>query len=304
VGGHLRDVIKIPGLTEWSRVVTYREGQLKRLGNVHVVRGTGKVTAEQCLEFGAAKIVLATGAEWVGDGLGATGPEGIPGADASSSECVTPDQFFAGKRVGKRVVVLDSDGYFMAISLALMLADQGKRVTIVTQLDRVAPMTYLTLEGYNLARMLRERKIEERVSHWAQEIEISGGAARVTVYDLYRDGSARTTEPTKGRLPRREGTEAETLICDTVLLCTARRPRNELYQLLSARRAEWREHGIRGIYRAGDCLAPRYLADAIFDGHRLAQEFESPDPQRPKAIIRERQIWGHTVYPKLGDSVI
>ena len=38
----------------------------------------------------------------------------------------------------------------------------------------------------------------------------------------------------------------------------------------------------------------------IFDCHRLAQGFESPNSQRPKAIIRERQIWGHTVYPKLG----
>jgi dimethylamine/trimethylamine dehydrogenase len=151
---------------------------------------------------------------------------------------------------------------------------------------------------------LRERKIEERASHWAQEIEIADGAARVEIYDLYRDGSARTTEPAKGRLPRREGSETETLVCDTVLLCTARRSRNELYRQLSARQDERREQGIRGIYRAGDGLAPRYLADAIFDGHRLAQEFESPDPQRPKAIIRERQIWGHTVYPKLGDSVI
>ena len=90
----------------------------------------------------------------------------------------------------------------------------------------------------------------------------------------------------------------------TASICTARRSRNELYRQLSARRSEWRERGIRGIYRAGDCLAPRYLADAIFDGHRLAQEFESADPQRPKAIIRERQIWGHGVYPKLGDAVI
>jgi len=136
-----------------------------------------------------------------------------------------------------------------------------------TQLDRVAPMTYLTLEGYNLARMLREPKIGERISHWAQEIEIVDGAARVMIYDVYRDGSARTKEPTKGRLPRRQGIEAETLVCDTVLLCTARRPRNDLYRLLGARRDEWRERDLRGIYRAGDCLAPRYLADAIFDGH-------------------------------------
>ena len=35
----------------------------------------------------------------------------------------TPEQIFAGKPVGDEVVVLDSDGYFMAISLAERLAD-------------------------------------------------------------------------------------------------------------------------------------------------------------------------------------
>ena len=54
------------------------------------------------------------------------------------------------------------------------------------------------------------------------------------VYDVCRDGSARTKEPTNGRLPRPQGIEAETLVCDTVLLCTARRPRNEFYPLLGA----------------------------------------------------------------------
>ena len=58
------------------------------------------------------------------------------------------------------------------------------------------------------------------------------------------------------------------------------------------------------VVRSGDCLAPRYLADAIFDGHRIAREFESPNPERPLAIIRERQIFGHEVFPKLGDRVL
>jgi dimethylamine/trimethylamine dehydrogenase len=58
------------------------------------------------------------------------------------------------------------------------------------------------------------------------------------------------------------------------------------------------------VVRSGDCLAPRYLADAIFDGHRIAREFESSNPERPLAIIRERQIFGHEVFPKLGDRVL
>ncbi|HEY8014752.1 MAG TPA: NAD(P)-binding protein, partial [Dongiaceae bacterium] len=34
LGGHLRDVIRLPGLAEWGRVITYREGQLARMANV------------------------------------------------------------------------------------------------------------------------------------------------------------------------------------------------------------------------------------------------------------------------------
>ena len=34
------------------------------------------------------------------------------------------------------------------------------------------------------------------------------------------------------------------------------------------------------------------------------REFESADPERPKAVIRERQVWGQEVYPKLGDPVL
>jgi dimethylamine/trimethylamine dehydrogenase len=65
------------------------------------------------------------------------------------------------------------------------------------------------------------------------------------------------------------------------------------------RKDEWEENEIEAIYRAGDCYAPRLLPDAMFDGHRIAREFESANPQRPLPIIRERQIWGHETFPKL-----
>jgi hypothetical protein len=34
--------------------------------------------------------------------------------------------------------------------------------------------------------------------------------------------------------------------------------------------------------------------DAIFDGHRLAREIDSPDPAIPLPFIRERRLWGAT----------
>ena len=52
------------------------------------------------------------------------------------------------------------------------------------------------------------------------------------------------------------------------------------------------EEEIGGIYQAGDCYAPRLIADAVFEGHRIAREFESDNPQRPLPFLRERMIWG------------
>ncbi|MBV9523173.1 MAG: FAD-dependent oxidoreductase [Alphaproteobacteria bacterium] len=304
LGGHLRQLVRLPGLAEWRRVISYRESQLARMHNVEILRGAGMVTAEDALAFGASRIVVATGAHWVGDGLGAMGPDTIPGLDTALPDFVTPEQFFAGKPIGERVVILDADGYVMAIGLAEALAAQGKMVTILTQLEKVAPMTDLTLEGYNLKRMMRERGIAERTAHWVEGVRRAEGGVEVLAYDLWRDGYRRTSQPKTGDYPRELGTRVEVLACDTVLLCTARAANTALYDGLVQRRGAWRQSGIETVVRVGDCLAPRYLADAIFDGHRIAREFEQPDPERPKAIIRERQIWGHPVFPKLGDPVV
>jgi len=42
----------------------------------------------------------------------------------------------------------------------------------------------------------------------------------------------------------------------------------------------------------------------VFDGHRVAREFETSNPERPLSIIRERRIWGQPVFPERGLPVI
>ena len=304
LGGHLRHVARLPGLAEWGRVIDYRETQFSKLANLTVHRGTGAVTAEDILEFDAERVVLAAGARWTADGVSAMGPDPIPGVDAALPGFVTPEQLWAGKEVGERVVVLDGDGYFMAIGIAESLADRGASVTLLTHFESVAPLTEYTQESENLRRMMREKGIAQRTAHWAEGIEASAAGLRVMAYDLYRDGYARVSEPVTGANPYSEGTAVEALDCDTVVLCTARRSNDELWRALGARAGDWAANGVKSVTRAGDCLAPRYLADAIFDGHRVGREIDSPDPQRPRAVIRERQIWGKETYPKLGDTVI
>jgi dimethylamine/trimethylamine dehydrogenase len=68
-----------------------------------------------------------------------------------------------------------------------------------------------------------------------------------------------------------------------------------LYQEVCADGNALSEAGIKGVYRIGDCLSPRsQVADAIFDGHRLAREIDSPDPAVHKPYIRERRLIGST----------
>jgi len=72
------------------------------------------------------------------------------------------------------------------------------------------------------------------------------------------------------------------------VLVTQRLSCTELYNDLVAR--DLQGTGIEGIYRIGDCVAPRLLADAIFDGHRLGREIDSGDPGTPLPYRRERLV--------------
>ncbi|HLB07409.1 MAG TPA: FAD-dependent oxidoreductase, partial [Alphaproteobacteria bacterium] len=69
LGGHMRDVQRFPGLSEWGRVIGYRQIQLGKLKNVEVHTGTGALDAPGVLKYGADKIVLATGFHWATDGF-------------------------------------------------------------------------------------------------------------------------------------------------------------------------------------------------------------------------------------------
>jgi dimethylamine/trimethylamine dehydrogenase len=296
MGGHMRDVMRYPGLSEFGRVITYRETQLAKLGNVEVHTGVGEIGADDVLKYGAEKVVICTGARWNCDGNSYLTMEAIPGIDAGRPAFATPDQVLAGKEIGERVIVVDADGYLAGIGMAEYLADQGKEVSLVTQHGEAAPMTHFTLEFANVQRMMNEKGIKQHVHHWVEEVDV-GNVLKVKVYNIYRDGYLRSTEPKHNELPRRKGTEFKELECDTVVLATGRVPNDALYRELQERQSEWEKEGMRGVYQAGDCFAPRVTADVIFDGHRLAREFEADNPRRQRPYIRERMIWGMDPQP-------
>jgi dimethylamine/trimethylamine dehydrogenase len=300
LGGHWKRVASLPRLGEWSRVITYRQAQLAKLRkNVDVQLNVGVMGADEVLRYGADRVVIATGSHWCSDGRSAgSGP--IPGADDSLPHVLTPFQIVAGKPVpGKRVLVLDGDGHFMGITLAELLATRGKQVTYMCDAPDVAEYGVFTMESFNNKRMLFEKGIEVRTSHWALAIE----PGRVRVGYLYKYGPD-LMGPSTGAIPRKDNGGEFDLEIDAVVLVTSRRSDDTLWRELKARKSEWAANEIEDVFRTGDCKAPAQLTQAIWDAHRLAREFDSPHPAYPLPWIRERQLWGAPTVPKLGDARI
>jgi dimethylamine/trimethylamine dehydrogenase len=77
---------------------------------------------------------------------------------------------------------------------------------------------------------------------------------------------------------------------DCVVLVTQRLSNEALYLELAGDRDALAASGIEAVYRTGDCVAPRWLVDAVFDGHRLAREIDSTDPAVNLPTLRERAL--------------
>lgn len=291
IGGHLNGVVTLPGLGEWGYHRDYRESQigklLKKNRQSQVALGQSPMTVDAALDYGADKIVIATGSSWNGDGTNCLSHDPIPGADASRPDQLTPEQVIEGKKkIGKRVVILNADTYFMAPSLAEKLTLAGHEVTVITGVH-LANYMHFTLEYPNMMRRLHELHIEEVHNHFASRIE----AGRIEIYNIWGDGSKRSYRG-PGRLPRDENKTQRWVDFDSLILVTGRHSHDALYRGLKARQTEWQDKGVKDVYLIGDAEAPRLIADATFTGQRLAREIEEPNAQYPLPYRREVAVWG------------
>ena len=80
------------------------------------------------------------------------------------------------------------------------------------------------------------------------------------------------------------------LEADSVVLVTQRLSNDALYLELAQDLEALGAEGISALYRIGDCVAPRIIAEASFDGHRLAREIDADDPATPLPYKRERIV--------------
>jgi dimethylamine/trimethylamine dehydrogenase len=169
------------------------------------------------------------------------------------------------------VVIYDCEMYFTGAGLAEKLVREGKDVTYVTPFDGIAPYTRYTLESPRLNRLLRELGVNVVLEHVLVSIE-SGSAP---LADIWTD-------------------EEQEVAADTVVLVTQRISEDALYRELSSDQEALAAAGITGLYQIGDCVLPSLTAEAVFSGHRLAREIDSPNPRVARPYIRERRLLNAT----------
>jgi dimethylamine/trimethylamine dehydrogenase len=250
------------------------------------------MTTDEILSYGASRVIIATGARWSGTGVNFKTHDVIPGADASLPHVLTPEQVFEGKKpVGKRVMIINYDAYYMAPSLAEKFARAGHEVTVATVCGLGAYMEY-TLEGANMQRLIHGLGVNVIGETGCSKVE----KGRVQLFNIWGEGYKREFKGA-GHLPRKENDSHTWHECDTVILVTGRQSNDSLYRELKARKEEWAKNGITDVFVIGDAESPRIIADATFDGHRLAREIEDPDPQHQKPYKREQRAWGTPYNP-------
>src|SRR5262245_14737859 len=246
LGGQVNLILRTPGRDQFGWITRDLEVQLGTAGVE--VRLATEATPELVRGLKPDGVVVATGAMASRSGFTSVSPlvEELPGC--------TQQNVLTGWEVlldsgtgGERVVVLDDDGSRYAAGVTEVLLDRGKRVELVSRWHALFPGTLTTLDMPHVYRRLLGKGLEYRLNAWASAIE----GDRVHVFNLYT-GAAEVLEGV-----------------DTVVLATGPRANDRLYFALKGT--------VASLHRIGDCLAPRKLDHAIYEGELAGRELWSAE---------------------------
>ncbi len=268
LGGRVLRESRLQGLGEWIRVRDWRAGQLDKMANVSVYRESA-MTPEDVLAMDVPTVILATGATWRRDGFGRRNHKPIPVEPGATMLC--PDDVMDGAAIEGPVLVFDDDDYYMGGVIAETLRKRGLAVTLATPSALVSAWTVNTLEQEKIQRQVLEAGIT--VAANSNLVAVGPHAAELACVFT----------------GRRQSIEAR-----SVVLVTARRPRDDLYKSL----ADHVGHGaIRTLLRIGDCFQPGTIATAVFGGRRTAEGLDKPAADiigfRTEPLATDRPLHRH-----------
>ncbi len=238
LGGQMNYAAMLPTRAEWSGVTDYLAGAMERAG-VDVRLNTA-VTPDQVAAENPDDVVVATGSDYDKSGYSIFRGEreGIPGLQREN--VLTPIEALADPdRCGERVLILDEQGDYPPLGLAEFLADKGKQVEIVTRHMFVGDKTATQLHLPYIYPRLAQKGIKLSPQKFVESVR-EGTAA---VYNIW-DGSQTA------------------VAVDSIILNMGRTP-DALFDALNDR--------LPSVHRIGDCLAPRNVDEAIYEGEELGR---------------------------------
>jgi len=252
LGGQVNLLLRAPGREDIGLLVSDLERELERR-HVDVRLGTA-MDAAAVRAFGADRVLLATGARPDRRGF-STFNASVPELDGvREPHVLTGWDVLAGAEVpAGRVAVLDDDGGRYAAAVTELLLAGGREVEHVTTRPMLFPDTVPTLEHPIIYARVLAQPITVHLNTWVRSV--SGG--RIAAYNLYT------------------GADHPVADVDAVVLVTQRRAEDALYRELGE------EH-----LRIGDCLAPRALDHAIFDGYVAGLEMDRSEFPAPGELQR------------------
>ena len=232
LGGTVALAAKAPGRGELQLISDYLQEQLAKL-DVEIRTGV-EVTADMLLEQRPEVVIVATGARR-GDGL-----LPIPGRDLPL--VIDIRRILHGDPVtGQRVIIIDESGSHGIYSVAEMLASQGHSVEIITEDWYV---------GHDLTAT-------HDIVTWMQRIMALG-----VIFTPHT--SIARIESGQVIVTDRFAAGERAIPADAVVLGVYEQPAQELYIALKGH--------VPRLFRAGDCVAPRRIEHALFEGRQTGEQ--------------------------------
>lgn len=192
-----------------------------------------EATADDVDAFGADAVVIATGSKPI--------PAPVPGAEHEGIYSVW-EALVDEPDLGSHVLLVDYNGHHQATSLAEKLLDEGHAVTIVAPSlfvgSDLGPLQDLYL---SLQRLLTKGAA---MVHNIALTHFEGTNAHG--FNVYSNALWSFTE------------------ADSAVLCMGNKADEDLYHSLKAR--------VHDLRRVGDCVAPRKIDMAIWEGHAVGRE--------------------------------
>jgi len=231
LGGQINIAKKGAGRENIGLIVTNLSAQLKKW-KVRIEPGV-EVTEEFVLRNNPDAVIVATGS--------VPRETPFPGRYASSQVLNVWQVLKGGAPIGDRVLLIDGDGHHKATSTAEFLADHGKKVDILTDALFVGVELGPIGDLYNSRQRLLQKGVTFTSDMRVQEID----GTKVKAVNVYSN----------------EGVVYEGY--DTIVVITPHRPNQDLYLRLKGK--------IKELYRIGDCVAPRKIDMAIWEGNKVGR---------------------------------